>query len=117
MELSTQQKKYLYCYLAGRLKFYFPLQAAVFECGLCEGNYATAWQRDLHIRRAHMALRPHACPHCGDVFKEKHHRDRHVLRKHTKQRNFVCACGQRFPTRDNLSMHVKRRHGNMNSMA
>ncbi|KIW99526.1 uncharacterized protein Z518_11265 [Rhinocladiella mackenziei CBS 650.93] len=49
------------------------------------------------------------CRYCGKQFKRQEHLLRHE-RTHTRERPFVCDCGQSFTRRDLLSRHYKLSH-------
>ncbi|XP_028328445.1 zinc finger protein 35-like [Gouania willdenowi] len=80
-----------------------------FICSICNKTYATAQNRDVHMR-LHTGQKPFACSQCGKKFTQSSHLKGHMS-VHTGERPFVCSiCSKSFIVKYSLKLHMKNCH-------
>lgn len=84
------------------------LNIRVHACRFCPKRFVQR-QRLVEHERVHTGSMPIKCPNCDERFRRYsnmlHHRARVHLNKKPKQEDFVCDCGEIFPTKAKLEWH------------
>uniref|UniRef100_A0A1B6K7H6 C2H2-type domain-containing protein n=1 Tax=Homalodisca liturata TaxID=320908 RepID=A0A1B6K7H6_9HEMI len=80
-------------------------------CSTCDKRFS-----NIHNLKKHLKTHDAAgflCKICGELFKGKGSRSRHMLRVHSKPGQFVCkTCNEQFDLEENLVIHRRRFHSN-----
>ncbi|CAO1431254.1 unnamed protein product [Diamesa hyperborea] len=84
------------------------LNIRVHACRFCPKRFVQR-QRLVEHERVHTGSMPIKCPDCDERFRRYsnmlHHRARVHLNKRSKQEDFVCDCGEIYPTKAKLEWH------------
>ena len=83
-----------------------------FHCEECGMSFQKLRQLLQH-RQTQNHWKKYICSTCGDVFKRKFHRDRHMLRhlSEDQREKYICSrCGKDFSRKFNLDRHILRQH-------
>ncbi|CAH0558349.1 unnamed protein product [Brassicogethes aeneus] len=83
-----------------------------FKCTFdnCNKSYKTSSHLSHHIK-THLNIRNFVCEYCDKSFYTSKNLKHHIL-SHTGVRDFKCSlCDQTFKRRDQLTAHMKKRHG------
>jgi len=81
-----------------------------YSCETCGKRFVSSSRLSYHIKQVHEAAK-FQCETCAKVFKSKVNFERHVL-IHTNAKPFKCPmCPYCSNTSGNLSVHVRRKHG------
>lgn len=84
------------------------LNIRVHACRFCPKRFVQR-QRLVEHERVHTGSMPIKCPECDERFRRYsnmlHHKARVHLNKKAKQEDFVCNCGEIYPTRAKLEWH------------
>ncbi|XP_073946347.1 uncharacterized protein isoform X2 [Choristoneura fumiferana] len=79
-------------------------------CDLCGEIFTTSDQLGYHKQKKHKD-HPVKCPTCDRTCSSEYYLKRHIKRKHTDKKDFVCAiCGRCFAFKGELSSHYKSVH-------
>lgn len=79
-------------------------------CDLCGEVFKTADSLAVHKRNTHFR-KSVKCEHCSRIFVSDYYLGRHVKRKHSEDKKFICPiCGRGFAFKGELSSHNKKVH-------
>lgn len=90
-----------------------------YKCDLCDVQFPTRHEKELHDREVNHARFPCKAPDCGKCYSKREHLNRHVLTSHktsdTQQKPFRCdICNIGFAYSHGLVRHKNRSHVNQN---
>lgn len=82
-----------------------------FKCRLCEDNFPSKDERQLHYANDHVNQQPFVCPECNKGFASKSglygHRQVHKVKEQVQENFFKCQfCGKEFTRRDSYNEHL-----------
>ncbi|XP_045452094.1 zinc finger protein 431-like isoform X2 [Melitaea cinxia] len=79
-------------------------------CDLCGEVFKTADSLTVHKKNTHFR-KSVKCEHCSRTFVSDYYLSRHVKRKHSEDKKFICPiCGRGFAFKGELSSHNKKVH-------